>query len=53
MASDLVASGSSLSYILHAGGWRSSAFMKYVSASGLDEREAIDFAMAESDSGED
>ena len=53
MASDLVASGSSLSFILHAGGWRSSAFMKYVSASGLDEREAVDFAIAESDSEED
>jgi len=53
MATDLVASGSPLSFILHAGGWRSSAFMRYITASGLDEREAVDFTIAESDSGEE
>ena len=53
MATDLVASCSPLSFILHAGGWRSSAFMRYITASGLDEREAVDFTIAESDSGEE
>ena len=50
MARDLLASGQQLSFILRAGGWRSSAFLNYLTSSGLDEREAMDFSMADSDS---
>ena len=50
MARDLLASGQQLSFILRAGGWRSSAFLNYLTSSGLEEREAMDFSMADSDS---
>ena len=49
MASDMLASGSSLSAILRAGGWRSAAFLRYLRSQDLDEREALDFTLANSD----
>ena len=49
MASDMLASGSSLSAILRAGGWRSAAFLRYLRSQDLDEREALDFTLASSD----
>jgi integrase len=49
MASDMLASGSSLSAILRAGGWRSAAFLRYLRSQDLDEREALDFTLAISD----
>ena len=50
MARDLLAKGEELSVILRAGGWRSSAFLNYLTTSGVEEREALDFSFAESDS---
>lgn len=49
-AEDLVASGSHIGFILKAGGWRSGAFLRYISASALDTRAASDAFMSLSDS---
>jgi hypothetical protein len=38
----LIASGSSLASVLLAGGWRSSAVLKYLSRTELDARMIID-----------
>ena len=50
MAQDLLDSGSSLSYILRAGGWRSGAILRYLTRSSLDDREALEFTVNDSDS---
>ena len=50
MATDMIESGSTVSFILRAGGWRSSAFLKYLTSSGLDLRESVEYAMHDSDS---
>ncbi len=50
MAQDLLDSGSTLSYILRAGGWRSGAFLRYLTGSSLDDREALEFTVNDSDS---
>jgi hypothetical protein len=49
MASDLLTSGATLSQILHAGGWKSAAFLSYLRNRDVDEREALDFNMSLSD----
>ena len=50
LATDMIESGSTVSFILRAGGWRSSAFLKYLTSSGLDLRESVEYAMHDSDS---
>ena len=50
MASDMLDNGDPLSLILRAGGWRSAAFLVYLSRSSLDKREATEFAFNDSDS---
>ena len=50
MASDMLDNGAPLSLILRAGGWRSGAFLSYLTKSALDNREAIEFSMNDSDS---
>ena len=49
MATDLLLSGSTISQILRAGGWRSAAFLKYLRLKDVDEREALDFTLDLSD----
>ena len=48
MARDLLDSGATLSTILRAGGWRSSAFLRYLCRKDVDSREATEFALADS-----
>ena len=50
MATDLLRFGSSLAQILVAGGWKSSAFLRYLLRHDLDEREAADLCIDQSDS---
>lgn len=50
MATDMLDKGSPLSTILRAGGWRSGAFLAYLTKSALDKREAVEFTMNDSDS---
>jgi len=50
MAQDLLDSGSTLSFILRSGGWRSGAFLRYLTRSSLDENEAVEFTVNDSDS---
>ena len=50
MATDLLRHGSSLSQLLVAGGWKSSAFLRYLLRKDLDEREAADLCIDASDS---
>ena len=50
MAQDLLDAGSTLTMILRAGGWRSSAFLRYLCGSAVDARESLEFALADSDS---
>ena len=52
-ASDLVASGSSLAQVLEAGGWRSAAFISYLSAHASAEGTGLEFAFLDSDSDHD
>jgi hypothetical protein len=49
-ASDLVASGASLSDVLAAGGWRSAAFLRYIAAQAASTRQCLDFSLVNSDS---
>ena len=49
MASDLIATGTPLAQVLTAGGWRSSAFLRYVSRGEADEAAACQGALAASD----
>ena len=48
MAQDMLSNGSPLGEILLAGGWRSGAFLRYLSRFDLDKRAALEFATAES-----
>ena len=50
MAQDLVAWGASLGTILRQGGWRSAAFLKYLSISSVKEQELTDLVINMSDS---
>ena len=50
MARDMLASGATLSQLLRAGGWKSSAFLRYLCRRDVDAREATEFALADSDS---
>ena len=50
MAQDLLDAGSTLTTIMRAGGWRSSAFLRYLCGSTVDAREALEFGLADSDS---
>ena len=53
MAQDILESGKDLSFILRAGGWRSKAFMDYLTRAKLDARESLNYALADSDSDQD
>lgn len=46
----LLESGQSLGFVLHAGGWRSAAFLKYISREKLDTKAAFEVAASLSDS---
>ena len=48
MAQDMLAGGHPLGEILLAGGWRSGAFLRYLTRFDLDRRVALEHAMAES-----
>ena len=48
MAQDMLSRGDPLAEILLAGGWRSGAFLRYLSRQDLDRRVALEFAMAAS-----
>ena len=50
MASDMLAQGSSVAQILVAGGWRSSAFLRYLVRTDVDLEAACSFALNASDS---
>lgn len=50
MATDMLDKGSPLSLILRAGGWRSGAFLTYLTRSALDKREAVEFTLNDSNS---
>ena len=50
MARDFLDSGASLATILRAGGWKSSAFLRYLCRKDVDTREATEFALADSSS---
>jgi len=53
MAADLVAAGTPLAQVLTSGGWRSTAFLRYVSRGEADAVAACDAALAASDSDAD
>jgi len=48
MAQDMLSRGDPLAEILLAGGWKSGAFLRYLSRRDLDERVALEYAMGES-----
>ena len=48
-ASDLLASGGTLAQVLHAGNWRSAAFLRYLRTRDVDTRAAFEAAAADSD----
>ena len=50
MAQDLLAGGGSISHILYAGGWRSGAFLRYLSRKDLNSRALLEQALLNSDS---
>ena len=50
MARDLLESGATLATILRSGGWKSSAFLRYLCRRDVDSREATEFALADSSS---
>ena len=49
-ARDMLEKGCSLAQVLLAGGWRSSAFLKYLSRRDVDARMALELSFANSDS---
>lgn len=48
-AEDRVASGEELGHVLHAGGWRSSSFLRYISKENLDTQLAFESVIGLSD----
>ena len=48
-ASDMLRRGAPLSAVLAGGGWRSAAFLRYLSRADIDERVALEQAFATSD----
>ena len=52
MALDMLAGGSPLGEILLAGGWRSGAFLRYLTRFDIDRRVALEHAMVESEGDE-
>jgi len=50
MAQDLFSRGGSISYILYAGGWRSGAFLRYLSRKDLNSKALLEQALQNSDS---
>ena len=53
MATDYLSAGKPLSFILRAGGWKSSAVLLYLAQSELDRRESLEYTLADSDSDHD
>ena len=49
MAQDMLERGDALAEILLAGGWRSGAFLRYLSRADLDHRVALEYAIQASD----
>ena len=49
-AEDLVRSGCPIGFILKAGGWKSGAFLRYISAEALDTRAVTEAFLSHSDS---
>ena len=49
-ARDLLGAGNTLAQILFAGGWRSAAFLKYLSSRDVDKRLGLELALQDSDS---
>ena len=49
-AQDMLASGTTLSQILTAGGWKSMSFLAYLCRKDVDERASLEAAFAQSDS---
>ena len=49
-ADDMVRAGTPLGTVLHAGGWRSGAFLSYISRESLDTHAALDAMLSLSDS---
>jgi hypothetical protein len=49
-ARDMMNSGCTLAQILGAGGWRSGAFLRYLTRRDIDQRSALELALVESDS---
>ena len=48
-AEDMVSDGHELGYVLHAGGWRSASFLRYISRENLDTQAAFESVMGLSD----
>ena len=48
-AEDRVADGEELGHVLHAGGWRSAAFLRYISRENLDTQLAFEAVVSLSD----
>ena len=53
MATDMLRYGSSMAQILVAGGWRSNAFIRYLLQQDLDEKEAANICIDQSESEDD
>ena len=49
-ARDLLSAGNTLAQVLFAGGWRSAAFLKYLSSRDVDKRLGLELALQDSDS---
>ena len=49
-ARDMMNSGCTLAQILGAGGWRSGAFLRYLTRRDIDQRSALELALVENDS---
>ena len=53
MATDYLGKGKPISYILRAGGWKSTSVLLYFANSELDKRESLEYTLADSDSDDD
>ena len=52
-ASDIVNSGGTIGFLLHQGGWRSSAFLRYILRKDLDHQQTLELAARGLDSDSD
>ena len=49
-ATDILRSGGTVAFLMHSGGWRSSAFLRYLLRTDVETRCALELAAAEPDS---